>query len=440
MDESVSERPLPPSTRSIYAAFDFFGQHNKRILAGILAVGIVCVLASGFYIVKKEEQGVLTRFGKVIDAEVGPGVHYRIPIIERIHIRKVKRIKGYEISSTDGDTAGFFLLTGEADLIEVDLAIQYRIDNLRSFLFASSDPHAVVTMLVREELVDIIGRNFIDLILSSNREVIQRNLFDEVSGQLDSLGVGVGLVALNVVDVRPIEETAAAFRDVNDAVAERMQATSEAHRKREHLIARTKGQAESQLFYAKGVARERVVNARSSAAVFKALLAEYKKDPMQVAITRYWQRMRSIFAEASLSAVNPGDESTIDINMIDGVGGFIPAGIPLEPSIPSDVAGKPLPSSTAIPSVHTVESVGVDKPLLEGQFHKLRAECDHVRGANPRSLIFDAPSIFFHDHVERGGGVIEQQENQKPMVDVITGENASSDDQDSEEDHERSGD
>ena len=38
-------------------------------------------------------------------------------------------------------------------------------------------------------------------------------------------------------------------------------------------------------------------------------------------VTRYWQRMREIFRDATLSAVNPGDASVIDINMIEG---FVP--------------------------------------------------------------------------------------------------------------------
>ena len=174
----MNERqPLPASTRTIYAAFDFFGRNGRRISVGIIAVAVLFGLSTGFYIVKKEEQGVLTRFGKVVDAEVGPGWHYRVPVVEQVHIRKVKRILGHRIASKQGSTVNFTLLSGDTNLLEVDVGLQYRIDNLRSYLFASSDPLRLLSMLVRQELVHTVGQHFIDLIFTSNREIIQRHLF-----------------------------------------------------------------------------------------------------------------------------------------------------------------------------------------------------------------------------------------------------------------------
>ncbi len=422
------QQPAPTSTRVIYAVFDYCGLHRKRILAGLAAAVVICLLAAGFYVIKKEEQGVRTRFGRVVDANVGPGIGYRIPLIERVHIRKVKRIVGYQIASRDGDTINFTVLSGDTNLLEVDVALQYKIGNLRQYLFASIDPQTLLTMLVREELINILGQHFIDLIFTSNRDLIQQHLIALVTERLQSLDVGMELVALKIVNVRPIPETLDAFRDVNDAIAEREQAVSEANRKREQLIARSKGQAEALILNARASARERIVQARSSAGVFRALLAEYRKQPEQVAITRYWQRMRAIFTEASLSMVNPGRPSTIDINMIEGAAGFTPAQMLLDapPSEPAVVGGR-LPSSTVAPDIHALENIGEDKLLLEGQFHRERTERDHQEGANPRSLIFDTPSIFSHRHIRPRRGFVRQQESQKPMVEVVAEEGAEKD-------------
>ena len=202
--------------------------------------------------------------------------------------------------------------------------LQYRIDSLRNYLFAASDPRALVTMFVRQELVNILGQNFIDLIFTSNRNFIQRHLFNQVTDRLETYDIGIELVSLDIVDLRPIEETLDAFRDVSDAFAERVQAESDANRKKERLLAHSRGQADALVLNAKAKANERIVQAQSSAGAFSALLAEYRRRPVHVSITRYWERMRKIFTEASLSAVNPDDESTIDINMIDGIAGFTP--------------------------------------------------------------------------------------------------------------------
>ena len=419
---------LPPSTRSIHAGFDFFANHARRILRGVVAVAVLGVLASGFYIVKKEEQGVLTRFGRVVDASVSPGWHYAIPFVEQAHIRKVKRVVRHRIVSREGNTVNFTLLTGDTNLIEIDLALQFRIDNLKAWLFASTDPLGVLTVLVRERLVNVIGQNFIDLIFTSNRNIIERHLSAEVSGRLETLDVGVDLIALTIVDVRPIEETFFAFRDVSDAIAERAQAVSNANAKKERLLARTRGQAEAMFLGAKARAWERIVQAKAAADAFTVLLAEYRSAPTQVAITRYWQRMRTIFAEASLAVVNPGSESSVDINMIEEADGFIPAelalGMPTEgeaPDRPADRIDRALAPSTGEAGVHAMETVESDQHLVSGRFHRKWTERDHLEAANPRSLIFDSPSIFSHRHVQGRGGAYGQPADLRPMSEKLYG-------------------
>ena len=204
---------------------------------------------------------------------------------------------------------------------------------------------------------------------------------------------------------------------MSDAFAERVQAISDANRKRERLVAHSRGQAEAIVMNAKAKARERLVQAESSAGAFLALLAEYRRQPAHVGITRYWQRMREIFSEASLAAVNPGNQSSIDINMIDGAG-FTPADMALAaPPAGDEALDRPLLSSATMQDVHTIETGKADRLLFDGQFHRSSAERDHMSIANPRSLIFDTPSIFRHRHVRPSGGA--KQEKEKPMVEEM---------------------
>ena len=416
-------QPLPRSTRAIYGSFDFFQKHGMtRILPITVMLVIFGILASGIYIVKKEEEGVLTRFGRVVQTEIGPGIHYYIPFIDQVHIRKIRRINRMQIVSNDAGKVNFTILSGDTNMLEIDVALQYRIDHLKNHLFAASDPISLITMITREELVGIIGSNFIDLIFTSNRNLIERHLFNEVARQIEPFRIGVEIIALKIVDVRPIEETLDAFRDVSDAIAERMQRINDANRAKERSISHSKGQAEALVLSAQAKAEGRLLQAKSNADMFTALLEEYQKQPDQVAITRYWQRMRTILSEASLAAVNPGNESTIDINMIDSLAGFTPAqvlrGAP--PAATADEAlDRPLLSTMLTEPLHTLEKTGQDKHLLEGQFHTPGVERDHFNLATPRSLIFDTPSVLSHDHLTRQSNIAKQRDNEKPMVEVL---------------------
>ena len=416
------QQPLPRSTRMIYAAFDFVGQYPKRRIFTVLAaIVVVVVLGSGFYVVKKEEEAVVLRFGKVVAMDIGPGIRYCIPIIDEVQIRKVKRIVQHQIASKSGGTANFTILSGDTNLFEVDIALQYRIDNLRNFLYASVDPLEVTSMLLREELINIMGQNFIDLILTSNRNIIQHHLLHEITGLLEEYDVGIEVVSLNIVDISPIEETIAAFRDVNDAIAERAQAESNANRTREKMIAHSRGQAAAVVMDARARAQERIVQAQSSADAFRALLAEYKSQRTQVAITRYWQRMRTIFSEASLSAVNPRNEATIDINMIEGLAAHTPVDMLLDaPS--GDAVERPSFSTARQQDTHAFENVDEDKHLLDGQFHKRRVERHHQRVANMKSLIFDLPSVFSHEHTSTHPQTTVRQADQQAVIETKAAE------------------
>ncbi len=418
-------RPLPYSTRIIYALFDAaraFGWN--RLFWSLAALSVAAVLASGFYIVKKEEQGVLVRFGKVVDENIGPGIHYCVPFIYETHIRKVKRIVRVPIVSeaTMGDTH-VTLLSGDTNLVELDVAVQFKIDNLRNYLFAVTDPTMLMTMIVREEMVNIVGQNFIDLILTSNRSIIERHLHDYLAGRLEAIDIGIELVDLNIVDIRPIEETVEAFRDVNDAISERMQSISNANQRREKLVARTKGQTEAIIMDARATARERVLQAESSAGAFTSLLDEYRRQPAQVGITRYWQRMRTIFSEANLAAVNPGNDANIEVNLIDEGSGLTPADMAFDSpgalaATGPDSLDRPI-FSTLPPDIHRYENIDRDGFLIEGRFHSRNSERDHLPVAAPRSLIFDTPSIFSHGHVTTSSVDEASQAGEKALAETM---------------------
>ena len=418
----VAPETLAPSTRVIHSVFDFLRDRKAVLLTSLAVVVGAAALLSGVYIVKKEEQAVLTRFGKVVDPEVPPGIHYALPFVERAHVRKVMRITRRDVATRDhSGEVSFSILSGDTNLFEANVALQYRIGNLKDYLYATTDPEAILTLVVRERLIEIMGQHFIDLIFTTNRDIIQTRLFKDTSAYLKANAFGIELLALNIVDLRPIEETVAAFRDVSDAIAESIQAVSDANRRMEKLLARSRGQAGAVVMNAKARAHERRLQAESNAKVFSDLLETYRGQPSSVTVTRYWQRMRNIFREATLSAVNPGKALAIDINMVEdfmpGVGRMPAAVIAAAPIESATLAGARHSLSTASERAgHGFENVGTDRFLVDGRFHTARGERHHLSTAKLRSLIFDDLSIFSHRHVAPTAVGAAAEVNERPMV------------------------
>ena len=214
MNERIRRRP-------IRAAFYFLGRHRSRFLEGFVAGIIVIVLASGIYTVNQEEAAVVTRFGKVVKPDVGPGVRYRMPVIDRAYVHPTNHIVSYEVSGDQGGNIHVTIRSAGFSLLEVDLALQFKVDNLKNYLFASTDPRRLVTVFVQEELAGLIGRNVLDPLLGLSRGIIQRHLFDTVTSHLESHDIGIALLDLEVLDVRAVEETLYVFRDIEDPVTNR---------------------------------------------------------------------------------------------------------------------------------------------------------------------------------------------------------------------------
>ena len=412
---------LAPSTRVIYAVFDRLRGRGTVTLASLAAIAVAAVLASGIYVVKKEEQAVLTRFGEVVRAEIPPGIHYALPFVEQAHVRKVMRITRRDVATRDEQgSVSFSILSGDANLFEASIALQYRIGNLKNYLYATADPETVLTLIVRERLVQIMGRNFIDLIFTNNRDIIQAHLSRNVLAWLEANDIGIELLALSIVDLRPIDETVAAFRDVSDAIAESIQAVSDARRRTERLLARSRGQANAVVTNAQARAQERRQQAESSADAFSQLLAAYRSQPATVTVTRYWQRMRTIFQDATLAAAGPGEASAIDINMIDG---FVPgagwasgARAPADASKGTLVGTRRSLTTASERGRHGFENTAQDRFPISGRFHSTGAERHHLGTAQPRSLIFDDLSIFSHRHVAPTDVAAAAERDEPPLV------------------------
>ena len=424
-----SKSSLPRSTRVIYAVFDFVARYNKKKILGWTVILVVLgILSTGFSVIKKEQKGLRVRFGKVVDEDMEPGIHYYVPFIEKIHKRKVWRITRHGVSTQGADGgAAFTILSGDPYMLEVDVSIQYRISHLRSFLFSTENPLRILTLLTRERLVNIISQNSIDLILTSNRDRIEERLFKELLELVAPMNIGLDLLSFSLVDVRPIKEMIPSFRDVNDAVAEKIQAVINSNTRKESFLARTRGQAQALLSQAKSKAQARLEQAKAGASAFLDLLSEYERRPGQVAITKYWDRMRSIFQEASLSMVNSSEASRFDINILEDEAN--PIGISLDEPKPSPghsdghkvskkLEERPLfslvkASGHGKHSAGSAEKGAMEPHLRGGRFHNSSRERDHKKEALMRSLIFDSGFVFKHRDVAQRGEASQKKYNEK---------------------------
>ena len=143
-------------------------------ILGVLVLFFGAHLASGFYVVGADERAVVRRFGAV-EAEVGPGMHYRLPWpVDRVDVVKTTSVMkvGVGFAIPIGDSAapsGMELLTGDTNIVNAALVLQYVIRDPAEFLFQIEEAPAYVEAVAEGVLTETVIGMPIDEILTRGR-------------------------------------------------------------------------------------------------------------------------------------------------------------------------------------------------------------------------------------------------------------------------------
>lgn len=129
----------------------------------LLIIGSQCV-----YIVTERERAVLLRFGEVVKADVPPGLHFMIPVVNKA------RIFDGRLMTLDADPQRY--LTLEKKAVIVDSFVKWRIRSVEKFYTATSGDEFVAARLMASR-VETGLRN----------QVSGRSMHEVVSGERDQL-------------------------------------------------------------------------------------------------------------------------------------------------------------------------------------------------------------------------------------------------------------
>src|SRR5690606_29584469 len=177
---------------------------NKSLTALIVGVVAAIVLWNSFYIVSQTERAVLLRFGKIVEPDVKPGLHMKIP-----YVNSVRKFDA-RLMTLDSTTSRF--LTLEKKALMVDSYAKWRVDDAERFYTATSGMKQIADERLARRLEAALRDQF-----------GKRTLHESVSGQRE-LGIEVVGVRVKGIDLP---------REVNRSVFERM--SSEREREaREH--------------------------------------------------------------------------------------------------------------------------------------------------------------------------------------------------------------
>jgi len=295
-----------------------FNKIKLPIAAGLLFILVYFC----FYQVEANEEAVILRLGKYTDT-VGPGLHLKIPFIDKVSKIKVdyqyKEEFGFRTNSpgvrTNYSQKGYenesWMLTGDLKIAEVHWVVQYKISEPEKYLFKVKNVENTIRDVSEATMRLMIGDRSFKEVLQKERISIANLSKDHMQEVLDSYETGIQVQMVQLQGVVPPTPVADSFNEVNRAKQEEETLVNEANQEYNKKIFLAKGLAQKMINEAEGYYQERTNRADGDAALFEAIFENYKSHKDITRTRLFLEKMESV-----LSAVP--DKIIIDSNL-DGV-------------------------------------------------------------------------------------------------------------------------
>ena len=192
------------------------------------------------------------------------------------------------------------LLTGDENILQVTMVVQYRIRRPEQYLFSADGPDRLVRLAVETAMNQCVSRLPVDAVLTTAKSEIQSEAVETAQRLLDAYGCGVALLGGSLHEVAPPAPVSEAFKDVASAKKDSERAASEAREYVEKAVKKAGGDAQAQLSRVEGYRARRVEAARGEASHFLSLLAEYRRAREVTRTRLYVDAMERILSRAKV--------------------------------------------------------------------------------------------------------------------------------------------
>ena len=194
---------------------------NKSLIALVGGVILAVLAWNSFYIGAQTEKAVLLQFGRIVQADVQPGLHVKYP-----YINQVRKFEA-RLLTLDSPTQRF--LTLEKKAVMVDAYAKWRVADAERYYTATSGLKQIaderLSRRLESGLRDQFGKRTLHEVVSGERDA----LMADITALLNKLAMKE--LGIEVVDVRV--KAIDLPKEVNRSVFERM-STEREREAREH--------------------------------------------------------------------------------------------------------------------------------------------------------------------------------------------------------------
>ena len=188
---------------------------GRNVTIILLSVLVLFIASNSLYVIKETERAVLLKFGEVVNPDVKPGLHLKIPFVNN-----VRKFDG-RVLTVDSQPERYF--TQEQKALIVDSYAKFRVADTAKFYTATNGEESramgLLSQRINDGLRNQVAIRTIQEVVSGERDQLMEVITNELNVVAnEELGVEIVDVRVKQIDLPP---------DVSESVYRRMNAERE---------------------------------------------------------------------------------------------------------------------------------------------------------------------------------------------------------------------
>ena len=296
---SSGNKDLEDSIKKAKEKFGKFKIGGPRNLSILIIVALIIWLATGFYRVEPDEQGIELLFGKWNQVTTEPGLHYFFPTpIGKTMTPKVESIRKINVGYRSASELGFssnssdrnvleesLMLTGDQNIVDVHFTVLYKIKDAGKFLFKLRNPETTVKDMSESVMREIVGQRDLEFLLTGGRQEVEQVVRSDLQDILDEYESGILVQSIQLQSVNPPALVIDAFDEVQRARQDKEKLVNEANSYMNKIVPNARGDAAKLVQEATAYKEQVIKQAEGVAQNFIDVYNSYKE-------TKYVTRQR----------------------------------------------------------------------------------------------------------------------------------------------------
>jgi membrane protease subunit HflK len=296
---SSGNKDLEDSIKKAKEKFGKFKIGGPRNISILIIVALIIWLATGFYRVEPDEQGIELLFGKWNQVTTEPGLHYFFPTpFGKTMTPKVESIRKINVGYRSASELGFssnssdrnvleesLMLTGDQNIVDVNFTVLYKIKDAGKFLFKLRNPETTVKDMSESVMREIVGQRDLEFLLTGGRQEVEQVVRSDLQDILDEYESGILVQSIQLQSVNPPALVIDAFDEVQRARQDKEKLVNEANSYMNKIVPNARGDAAKLVQEATAYKEQVIKQAEGVAQNFIDVYNSYKE-------TKYVTRQR----------------------------------------------------------------------------------------------------------------------------------------------------